>query len=117
MIIDWAADRPRPDRATGFPIGTIPPVGVDVFCAALLNSQPMGFYGPAQIVRDAIQHGVDVQPVCINASRWDCTLAWISQTLLVHRGGESENMLCCNNFSWIQERPDADRVYAEAVCI
>jgi hypothetical protein len=47
-------------------------------------------------------------------------LAWISQTLLVHRGGESENTLCCkccNNFSWIQERPDADRVYAEAVCI
>ena len=37
--------------------------------------------------------------------------------LLVHRGGESEKMLCCNNFSWIQERPDADRVYAEAVCI
>jgi error-prone DNA polymerase len=46
----------------------------DVFCAALLNSQPMGFYAPAQIVRDAIQHGVDIQPVCINASRWDCTL-------------------------------------------
>jgi error-prone DNA polymerase len=46
----------------------------DVFCAALLNSQPMGFYAPAQIVRDAIQHGVDVHPVCINASRWDCTL-------------------------------------------
>ncbi|MCO5081372.1 MAG: error-prone DNA polymerase [Rhizobiaceae bacterium] len=46
----------------------------DVFCAALLNSQPMGFYAPAQIVRDAIEHGVDVQPVCVNASRWDCTL-------------------------------------------
>jgi error-prone DNA polymerase len=46
----------------------------DVFCAALLNSQPMGFYAPAQIVRDAIRHGVDIQPVCINASRWDCTL-------------------------------------------
>ena len=46
----------------------------DVFCAALLNSQPMGFYAPAQIVRDAIQHGIVVQPVCINASRWDCTL-------------------------------------------
>jgi hypothetical protein len=44
-------------------------------------------------------------------------LAWIFQTLLVHRGCESEKMLCCNNFSWIQERPDADRVYAEAVCI
>jgi error-prone DNA polymerase len=46
----------------------------DVFCAALLNSQPMGFYAPAQIVRDAIEHGVEVRPVCINASRWDCTL-------------------------------------------
>jgi error-prone DNA polymerase len=46
----------------------------DVFCAALLNSQPMGFYQPAQIVRDAIEHGVEVRPICINASRWDCTL-------------------------------------------
>jgi len=46
----------------------------DVFCAALLNAQPMGFYAPAQIVRDARNHGVDVRPVCINASRWDCTL-------------------------------------------
>lgn len=46
----------------------------DVFCAALLNAQPMGFYAPAQIVRDALAHGVDVRPVCINASRWDCTL-------------------------------------------
>jgi error-prone DNA polymerase len=46
----------------------------DVFCASLLNAQPMGFYAPAQIVRDARDHGVDVRPVCINASRWDCTL-------------------------------------------
>src|SRR5690606_28725537 len=46
----------------------------DVFCAALLNSQPMGFYAPAQIVRDAREHGVEVRPVCINESRWDCTL-------------------------------------------
>ncbi|MDO1583599.1 error-prone DNA polymerase [Rhizobium oryzicola] len=46
----------------------------DVFCAALLNSQPMGFYAPAQIVSDAIKHGVEVRPVCINSSRWDCTL-------------------------------------------
>ncbi|MFV0513051.1 MAG: error-prone DNA polymerase, partial [Jhaorihella sp.] len=44
----------------------------DVFCAALLNAQPMGFYAPAQIVRDAREHGVEVRPVCINASRWDC---------------------------------------------
>lgn len=46
----------------------------DVFCAALLNAQPMGFYAPAQIVRDAREHGVEIRPVCINASRWDCTL-------------------------------------------
>jgi len=46
----------------------------EVFCAALLNSQPMGFYQPAQIVRDAREHGVEVRPICVNASRWDCTL-------------------------------------------
>jgi error-prone DNA polymerase len=46
----------------------------DVFCASLLNAQPMGFYAPAQIVRDARDHGVEIRPVCINASRWDCTL-------------------------------------------
>jgi error-prone DNA polymerase len=46
----------------------------EVFCAALLNSQPMGFYQPAQIVRDAQEHGVEVRPICVNASRWDCTL-------------------------------------------
>ncbi|WP_323009804.1 error-prone DNA polymerase [Paracoccus sp. (in: a-proteobacteria)] len=46
----------------------------DAFCAALLNSQPMGFYAPAQIVRDARDHGVEVRPVCVNASRWDSTL-------------------------------------------
>ena len=46
----------------------------DVFCAALLNAQPMGFYAPAQIVRDTREHGVDVRPVCVNASRFDCSL-------------------------------------------
>lgn len=46
----------------------------DVFLASLLNSQPMGFYAPAQLVRDAQEHGVDVRPVCVNASRWDSTL-------------------------------------------
>lgn len=44
------------------------------FCAALLNSQPMGFYGPPQLVLDARQHGVEVRPVDVNASSWDCTL-------------------------------------------
>ncbi|MBX9462827.1 MAG: error-prone DNA polymerase [Aquamicrobium sp.] len=46
----------------------------DAFCCALLNAQPMGFYAPAQIVRDAREHGVEIRPVCINASHWDCTL-------------------------------------------
>ncbi len=44
------------------------------FAAALLNSQPMGFYAPAQIVRDAREHGVCVLPVDVNHSQWDCTL-------------------------------------------
>jgi error-prone DNA polymerase len=42
-----------------------------IFACALLNSQPMGFYAPAQIVRDAREHGVQVLPPCINASTWD----------------------------------------------
>jgi error-prone DNA polymerase len=46
----------------------------EVFCAAILNSQPMGFYQPAQLVRDARQHDVEVRPVDVNDSDWDCTL-------------------------------------------
>jgi error-prone DNA polymerase len=45
-----------------------------VFAAALLNSQPMGFYAPAQIVRDAAEHGVRVLPADVNESGWDCAL-------------------------------------------
>jgi len=44
------------------------------FACGLLNSQPMGFYAPAQIVRDAREHGVEVRPVDVNYSDWDCTL-------------------------------------------
>ncbi|MBM3573220.1 MAG: error-prone DNA polymerase, partial [Alphaproteobacteria bacterium] len=44
------------------------------FAAALLNSQPMGFYAPAQIVRDARDHGVEVRDADVNRSHWDCTL-------------------------------------------
>jgi error-prone DNA polymerase len=46
----------------------------EVFAAALLNSQPMGFYAPAQLVRDAREHKVEVRPPDVNASDWDCTL-------------------------------------------
>ncbi|HTY48518.1 MAG TPA: error-prone DNA polymerase [Steroidobacteraceae bacterium] len=44
------------------------------FTCALLNSQPMGFYAPAQLVGDARAHGVEVRPVAIADSDWDCTL-------------------------------------------
>jgi error-prone DNA polymerase len=46
----------------------------EVFCASLLNSQPMGFYQPAQLVRDAREHGVEVRAPDIASSDWDCTL-------------------------------------------
>ncbi|SCB55041.1 OB-fold nucleic acid binding domain-containing protein [Bradyrhizobium shewense] len=46
----------------------------DVFCCAILNAQPMGFYDPSQLVRDACNHGVVVRPIDVNASEWDCTL-------------------------------------------
>jgi error-prone DNA polymerase len=46
----------------------------EAFCAAILNSQPMGFYQPAQLVRDARQHGVEVRAADVNFSTWDCTL-------------------------------------------
>ncbi|MGQ0558378.1 MAG: error-prone DNA polymerase [Sphingosinicella sp.] len=59
----------------------------DLFCAALLNAQPMGFYAPAQIVRDAREHGVEVRPVCVNASRWDCTVEGEGEGLLPIRLG------------------------------
>jgi error-prone DNA polymerase len=46
----------------------------DVFLTALLNSQPMGFYATSQLVRDAQDHGIEVRPVDVNRSDWDCTL-------------------------------------------
>ena len=61
----------------------------DVFCAALLNSQPMGFYQPAQLVRDAREHGVEVLHPDINASDWDCTL----ESLVVPLPGEGSTRM------------------------
>ncbi|MEQ7156730.1 error-prone DNA polymerase [Brevundimonas sp. C11] len=57
----------------------------DVFTAALLNSQPMGFYAPAQLVRDAREHGVEVRHPDVNASGWDAHLE--------HRPGEAQHAL------------------------
>jgi error-prone DNA polymerase len=58
-----------------------------IFAAALLNAQPMGFYAPAQIVRDAREHGVDVRPLDVNHSFWDNTLERDEQSALALRLG------------------------------
>lgn len=58
-----------------------------VFCCALLNSQPMGFYSPSQLVQDARRHGVQVRPVCINASDYDCTIEYEGTQAGVGRQG------------------------------
>ena len=58
----------------------------DAFCAAILNSQPMGFYQPAQLVRDAREHGVEVRHPDINCSDWDCTLEPALAVSLALRG-------------------------------
>jgi error-prone DNA polymerase len=64
------------------------------FAAALLNSQPMGFYAPAQIVRDAREHDVTVLPIDVNRSMWDCTLENQELNHREHRGHrESEKKL------------------------
>ncbi len=64
------------------------------FLAALLNSQPMGFYAPAQLVRDARRHDVEVRPVDVLASDWECTLEDTTLSLrdtppTLRAGGES----------------------------
>jgi len=60
------------------------------FACALLNSQPMGFYAPAQIVRDAVEHGVTVLPADVNHSDWDCTLEDISSPHHPREGRDDE---------------------------
>ena len=62
----------------------------EIFACALLNSQPMGFYAPAQIVRDAREHGVEVRPVDVNFSDWDCTLEPLLKSLPPRRRGKNE---------------------------
>ena len=65
----------------------------DVFAAAMLNAQPLGFYAPAQLVRDAREHGVELREVDVNLSDWDCTLEPLIPSPLEHeaiaRGAKS----------------------------
>jgi error-prone DNA polymerase len=67
------------------------------FTAALVNSQPMGFYAPAQLVRNAREHGVEVRPVDVNASEWDCTLEKSGEWEGRSRKGEVESAAHCLN--------------------
>ena len=62
----------------------------DVFAAAMLNAQPLGFYAPAQLVRDAREHGVEVREVDVNLSDWDCTLEPLPSPSGRGVGGEGE---------------------------
>jgi error-prone DNA polymerase len=62
----------------------------DVFVAAMLNAQPLGFYAPAQLVRDAREHGVEVREVDVNLSDWDCTLEPLPSPSGRGEGGEGQ---------------------------
>jgi error-prone DNA polymerase len=85
----------------------------DVFLAAILNAQPMGFYAPAQLVRDAREHGVEVRPPDINNSDWDCTLepAARPQGLTSEGGGRFAVRLGLRQIKGMKE-PAAARILA-----
>ena len=61
-------------RAAGLRVGWLKCHEPAAFTGALLNSLPMGFYAPAQLVEDVRRHGVEVRPADVDASDWDCTL-------------------------------------------
>ena len=88
----------------------------EVFACALLNSQPMGFYAPAQIVRDAREHGVELRPVDVNCSEWDCTLEapHLTPTLSAPRGGEGAGFALRLGFRQVKglALADAERLVA-----
>ena len=72
-----------------------------IFACALLNSQPMGFYAPAQIVRDARAHGVTVLPPCINRSQWDCVMEEREGRLALRLGFRQIKGLAEDEALWI----------------
>jgi DNA-directed DNA polymerase III PolC len=72
-----------------------------IFACALLNAQPMGFYAPAQIVRDAREHGVIVLPPCINASQWDNVMEERDKGLCLRLGFRQIKGLAEDDAHWI----------------
>ena len=89
------------------------------FCAAIINSQPMGFYSPRSLVLDAQQHGVEVRPVSVTESEWDCTLesdaagaAVIRLGLRLVRGFDSaagEQLVAARRSEAFRDLPDLAR--------
>jgi len=74
------------------------------FACGLLNSQPMGFYAPAQIVRDAKEHGVEVREVDVNRSEWDCTLETVEQDTATVRPERSAKRVVEGRFARMSEQ-------------
>jgi error-prone DNA polymerase len=72
----------------------------DVFCTALLNAQPMGFYAPAQLIRDARTHGVEARPVCISDSDWDTRIVSEGPNLR-----ERDARFCGTEADWASLQP------------
>nr|WP_233235779.1 error-prone DNA polymerase [Bordetella sp. LUAb4] len=69
----------------------------EAFLAALLNSQPMGFYAPAQLVQDARRHGVRVLPVDVMHSEWECTLVHKGETHAADEAAAIEGAMCARH--------------------
>lgn len=72
-----------------------------IFACALLNAQPMGFYAPAQIVRDAREHGVIVLPPCINRSEWDSMMEDTDEGLALRLGFRQIRGITEDEAQWI----------------
>src|SRR4051812_3666301 len=90
------------------------------FAAALLNSQPMGFYAPAQIVRDAREHGVEVREVDVNWSEWDCTLEAGAMRLGLRqidglRSADVERLIAKRPYSSVEQLRTRGRVPIHAI--
>src|SRR6185312_12578724 len=76
--------------------------------AALLNSQPMGFYAPSQIVRDAQDHGVEVLPVDVNLSDWDCTLEKRHPEVRAKRASKDDAVALRGSPDFVGRAPQGD---------
>jgi error-prone DNA polymerase len=81
----------------------------EAFCAAILNSQPMGFYQPAQLVRDARAHDVEIRAVDVNFSNWDCTLEPCSYSAHSRASGNP----VCDEFSASPQQSAPSRAPAQ----